>query len=71
MYTQNKNKKKVFIGGFMRLDEVLELIPISKSAWWLGIKNGKYPKSVRIGTRTTAWARSDIANLMQRLYSEA
>lgn len=71
MYTQNKNEKKVFIGGFMRLDEVLELIPISKSAWWLGIKNGKYPKSVRIGTRTTAWARSDIANLMQRLYSEA
>ena len=65
MYTQNKNEKKVFKGGFMRLDEVLELIPVSRSSWWLGIKKGRYPKSVKIGTRTTAWARSDIDDLMQ------
>lgn len=29
--------------GFMRLTEVLKLIPVSKSAWWDGVKKGDYP----------------------------
>ena len=70
MYTQNKNENKVFKGVFMRLHKVLELITVSRSSWWLGIKNGSYPKSVKIGTRTIAWARSDIDDLMQSFNGE-
>ncbi len=37
----------------LRLPQVLEIIPISKSAWWQGCKDGRYPKPIKLGPRTT------------------
>ncbi len=53
--------------AFLRLPQVLALIPISKSAWWAGCKTGQYPKPVKLGQRTTAWRSADIAALVERL----
>lgn len=53
--------------GFMRLRDVLQVIPVSRSAWWAGCRRGFYPAPVKLGPRTTAWVRSDILNLAQRL----
>jgi prophage regulatory protein len=52
---------------FLRLPEVLERITVSKSTWWAGVKTGKYPKPVKLSTRTTAWRRSDIDALCARI----
>ena len=52
--------------GFLRLPQVLALIPISKSAWWEGCKTGRYPKPVKLGPRTTVWRAEDIAALVER-----
>lgn len=30
--------------GFMRLQQILEYIPVSKSTFWLRVKQGKFPK---------------------------
>lgn len=49
----------------LRLPQVLQYFPISKSAWWAGIKEGRYPKPVRIGTRSVAWRESEINRLIQ------
>ena len=46
--------------GLLRLPQVLELIPVSKSAWWAGIKSGKYPSGIKLGEKTTVWRREDI-----------
>jgi prophage regulatory protein len=51
--------------GFIRLPQVLQLIPISKSSWWAGIKSGRYPASVKLGERTTCWRVEDIRALIQ------
>lgn len=40
------------------------IIPVSNSQWWLGIKEGRYPKPVKIGPRTTAWRVEDIRALI-------
>lgn len=40
------------------------VIPISKSAWWAGVKAGKYPKPIKLGPRTTAWRVSEIRDLI-------
>ena len=40
--------------GFLRLPQVLNIVPISKSAWWEGCKTGRFPKPVKLGPRTTA-----------------
>ena len=53
--------------GFLRLSQVLALIPVGKSSWWRGCKSGRYPKSVKLGPRTTAWKAEDIAALVATL----
>lgn len=50
--------------GFLRLPQVLTLIPISRSSWWDGIKKGKYPQGIKLGTRTTVWRAEDIRSLI-------
>jgi predicted DNA-binding transcriptional regulator AlpA len=52
---------------FLRLPEVLRIIPVSKSTWWAGIRDGKFPKPIKLSTRTSAWLRSDIDDLCKRL----
>ena len=53
--------------AFLRLPHVLTIIPVSKSTWWAGIKAGKFPKPVKLTERTSAWRRSDIEALCERL----
>lgn len=48
--------------GYIRLPEVLRLIPVSKSTWWAGIKSGRFPKPVKLAPRISAWRIEDIRN---------
>ena len=57
--------------GLLRLPEVLKVFPVSRSAWWKGVQEGRYPRAVKIGPRTTAWRRSDIQALIDRLVQES
>jgi prophage regulatory protein len=52
--------------GYLRLPDVLYFFPISKSAWWAGIKSGLYPPGVKLSKRITAWRAEDIRALIQR-----
>lgn len=53
--------------GFLRLPDVLNIIPVGKSTWWAGIQTGKFPKGVKLGPRTTAWRCEDIRQLLDDL----
>lgn len=46
--------------GFLRLSQVLKLIPVGKTTWWNGVKSGRFPKPVNLGGRITAWRAEDI-----------
>jgi prophage regulatory protein len=53
--------------GFVRLPSILAPngpIPVSKSSWWQGVKDGRYPKPVKLGPRITAWRVEDICALI-------
>ena len=60
--------------GFLRLSQIIgnpkavppipAIIPISKSAWWDGVRTGRFPKSVKLGPRVTAWRVEDIRALI-------
>ncbi|PJB73046.1 MAG: transcriptional regulator [Alphaproteobacteria bacterium CG_4_9_14_3_um_filter_47_13] len=50
--------------GFMRLPEILKIFPVSKSTWWAGVKEGRYPKPVKLGPKITAWRVEDIRELI-------
>ncbi len=51
--------------GFLRLPEVLRFYPVSKSTWWAGIREGKFPSPVRIGERAVAWRCEEIRALIE------
>lgn len=55
--------------GFLRLPDVLKIIPVGKSTWWAGIQTGRFPKGVKLGPRTTAWRCEDIRQLLNDLNS--
>lgn len=56
--------------GFLRLPQVLEIIPVGKSTWWAGVKDGRFPKGVKLGPRTTAWRIEDIRELAREMGSK-
>ncbi|MBT5107023.1 MAG: AlpA family phage regulatory protein [Porticoccaceae bacterium] len=51
----------------LRLPQILERIPISKSTWWAGVKDGKFPQPLRIGSRCTVWREEDIDQLIEEV----
>lgn len=53
--------------GFLRLAQVLTIIPVSKSTWFEGVRAGRYPKPVKIGPRASGWKAEEIAALVKHL----
>jgi prophage regulatory protein len=59
--------------GFLRLRDVIGykdnpgIIPVSRSSWYKGIAEGRYPKPVKLGERMTAWRVEDIRRLVEEL----
>jgi prophage regulatory protein len=56
--------------GFIRLPQVLAIIPIGKSTWWSGVKTGRFPQPVKLGPRCTAWRIRDIQALIDKANKE-
>ena len=62
--------------GYVRLSQIVgdrkaeppipAVIPVSKSTWWQGVKQGRFPKPVKLGPRITAWKIEDIRSLIER-----
>jgi prophage regulatory protein len=50
--------------GFVRLPEVLKVFPVSKSTWWAGVKDGRFPQPVKLGPKISAWRVQDIRELI-------
>jgi len=58
--------------AFLRLYQIVgdprrgvsPLLPISRSSWWQGIKDGRYPAGLKLGPKTTVWRKLDIDALL-------
>jgi len=58
--------------SFLRLPQIIgdpnrgipALIPVSRSSWWQGVKDGRFPMGVKLGPRITVWRRADIDALL-------
>jgi len=52
--------------GLLRLKQILQFIPVSRSSWLAGVKTGRFPKPFKLGERTTVWMAADIHALINR-----
>ena len=57
--------------GFLRLNDVLRIIPVSKTTWYNGIRSGRFPKGIRLSQNIVVWRIEDIKNLVKQLEEEA
>lgn len=51
--------------GFVRLNTVLTVFPVSESHFLNGVKAGKFPKPIRLSPRVSVWKVEDIRALLQ------
>ena len=54
-----------------RVKHITALLSISKTAWLNGVKEGRFPRPVRLGPRSIAWRRADIEALIAKIGGEA
>lgn len=57
--------------GFVRLPQILAVYPVSRSAFWAGVKDGRYPAPVKLSPRCTAWRVEDIRALIKHTCQQA
>lgn len=53
--------------GFLRLSDVLKIIPVAKTAWYQGVKEGRFPAPVKLTKRASGYRVGDIRALIARL----
>ena len=63
--------------GFVRLKTILgdpkakpptiPIIPVSRTAWYDGVKSGKYPQPVKLSSKSVAWRWADIHALIAQI----
>ena len=63
--------------GFVRVNQILgdpkkgiaPFLPISRAHWFQGIKEGTYPKGIKLSQRVTVWRAQEIRTLLETLAS--
>jgi len=58
--TQIPSTLKLPETGFLRIKQVLQLIPVGRTTWLNGVKEGKYPAKYQISDNTVGWRVEDI-----------
>lgn len=53
--------------GFLRLADVLKLVPVCKTAWYNGVRSGDFPQPVALGKRARGYRVEDVRALIDRL----
>jgi len=49
---------------FIRLEQLLKIVPVSKSWIFSSIKAGKFPPNFKIGDRCSVWTKSSVDKWM-------
>lgn len=50
----------------LRLPQVLAVYPVGRSTWYEGIRDGVYPRPIRISRRSVGWSAETIQDLIKK-----
>ena len=54
--------------GLVRVKQILAPIgpiPVSKSTWWAGVTDGRFPQPIKLSPNTTVWRVEEIRALFE------
>ena len=58
--------------GFVRQSQLIpHLIPVSSSTLWRMVKNGSFPKPIKLSARTSAWRVEDVREWIESVGKES
>lgn len=61
---------RIRTNGYLRLKQIIAPegpLPISKSGFWAGVRDGRFPKPRKISSRVTVWRVEDIETLLGQI----
>jgi predicted DNA-binding transcriptional regulator AlpA len=67
--TANASQEEIQSHRLIRLPEVLQLVPIAKSTWWLWVSQEKAPAPIKLGPRVTCWRLSAVLEFIGKEFS--
>ena len=53
--------------SLLRVPAITNRMGVSRSYWWKGVKDGKFPQGIKLSARVTVWRASEIDALIARL----
>lgn len=57
--------------GFVRLPQILHVLGIGKTNFRDGVKSGRYPAPIKLGSKISVWRVEDIRALITRISQES
>jgi len=57
--------------SLLRIRDVLARVPVGRSTLWAWVREGRFPKPIKLGPMTTAWRASDVAAWLERAGRDA
>ena len=64
---QNSHAPALPETGFLRLSDVLRIVPVCRTAWYNGVKSGLFPQPVALGKRARGYRVEDVRALIARI----
>lgn len=58
------DNSKLYDQRYLRIKSVLELIPVSRSTWYVWIQHGIAPQPTHLSLRVAAWKAQEIKDLL-------
>lgn len=56
---------------FMRIDEVISVTGLGRNTIYTRMREGTFPRQVRLGPHSVAWLQSDISDWMTSVVSSS
>lgn len=51
--------------GYVRLNVILQNVPVCASTWWNWVRSGRAPKPVRLSPGVTVWDARQVRAMME------
>ena len=73
LFEAKKTRKRIVKdhaeSSFLKLNDVLKIIPMSRSSLYLLIQDGRFPKPIKIGKRSVFWIAKEVDDFINKVIS--
>ena len=57
--------------GVCREKQIRQLVPVGKTKFWQMVRDGEFPKGIKLSTNTTVWRNADVLAWLDQLDKQA